>query len=155
MTRDQAMKRSILARKDEFRRAEPEGADTVVRVTSASRPRFGFPRRVRLTRRAGFTRVFEAGSAARGALFTVRAAPNTLGFPRLGISVSRAAGISVARNRMKRLLREAFRLGQGALPRGFDLVVVVSRKPPREALTLARFSGELARLAREAAGKAP
>ncbi len=89
---------------------------------------------------------------ARGPLFTVRAAANGLPFPRLGISVARAAGISVARNRMKRLLREAFRLNRDALPQGVDLVVVVSRKPPRDALTLERFAGELAERAREAAG---
>lgn len=110
---------------------------------------------MRLTRRADFFRAFKERSAARGPLFTVRVAANTLAFPRLGISVARAAGIAVSRNRVKRLLREAFRLNRDALPQGFDLVVVVSRKPPREALTLPRFATELASLAREAARKKP
>lgn len=108
---------------------------------------------MRLTRRADFARAFREGTAVRGRLFTVRAAANGLPFPRLGISVAKSAGGAVRRNRMKRLLREAFRLGRAALPPGIDLVAVVSRKPEPADLTLARFSEELGRLAREAAGK--
>ncbi len=44
--------------------------------------------------------------------------------PRLGLSVSRKVGGAVERNRVKRLLREAFRLEEPALRPGQDLVVV-------------------------------
>jgi ribonuclease P protein component len=52
-------------------------------------------------------------------------APNDAGFTRLGLSVSKRIGSAVKRNRAKRLIREAFRLGQRDLPAGFDLIVSV------------------------------
>lgn len=44
--------------------------------------------------------------------------------PRLGIVVSKRVGHAVARNRVKRLCREAFRLWPDFVPNGIDLVVI-------------------------------
>ena len=58
------------------------------------------------------------------AIFSVNAAPNTLGHARLGLSIgNKAVGNSVARNRVKRQVRESFRhiatASAGARPRGW------------------------------------
>jgi ribonuclease P protein component len=83
---------------------------------------------------------FEAVYAAkvresRGPL-TVFAIPNDLGHPRLGLSVGRRVGTAPKRNRIKRFLREAFRLMQHDLPRGYDIVVNVR---PHETALLADY----------------
>jgi ribonuclease P protein component len=66
---------------------------------------------------------------SRGPL-AVFSRPNGLGHPRLGLSVSRRVGSAPVRNRIKRLLREAFRFGQHELSVGYDLVVVVRPHAP-------------------------
>jgi ribonuclease P protein component len=49
---------------------------------------------------------------------------NGLARSRLGIALSRGWKNAVARNRTKRLIREAFRTHKAALPKGLDLIVV-------------------------------
>lgn len=50
--------------------------------------------------------------------------PNGLALSRLGITVTKRVACAVGRNRVKRRLREAFRLAGGNLPAGVDLVAV-------------------------------
>ena len=84
---------------------------------------FRFSKRMRLLSASDFERVFAARSSAGDALIVLYGAANHLGYPRLGLTVSRKAGGSVARNRWKRALREAFRLTQHELP-PLDLVCI-------------------------------
>jgi ribonuclease P protein component len=86
---------------------------------------YRYSRKLRLQHALEFQAVY-AGKVreSRGPL-TVFALPNDLGHPRLGLSVGRKVGTAPKRNRIKRLLREAFRLMQHDLPRGYDLVINV------------------------------
>ncbi|HID23776.1 MAG TPA: ribonuclease P protein component [Planctomycetaceae bacterium] len=86
--------------------------------------RHRLPRKARLRKTDEFQRVYQGGQRAGDGHLLVFAAPNTLGWTRVGVSVSRKRGKAVRRNRMKRLLREAFRLCQHELPSGLDLILI-------------------------------
>jgi ribonuclease P protein component len=83
-----------------------------------------FPRRTRLTSRNAFAQVFARPVKSSDQYFTVLARPNALGYPRLGLAISRkVAKSAVARNRLKRIVRESFRRHQSWLG-GLDCVVM-------------------------------
>jgi len=86
---------------------------------------FTFPRELRLTSPEQFRDVREKGAAKYAGPLRVAGMPNGLNHNRLGLAVSRRFGNAVQRNKIKRRLREAFRLTQHALPTGFDLVINV------------------------------
>lgn len=97
---------------------------------------YSFPRSHRLSKREEYARVFDARvREARGPIM-MYALPNGLPHPRLGISLSRSVGIAARRNRIKRLLRESFRIHQHDLPTGYDFVVTVR---PHEPMILAEY----------------
>jgi ribonuclease P protein component len=70
---------------------------------------------LRLVKQREFDHVFKAGRRVKIKGLTILRMDNALGHPRLGISIGRSFGNAVERNRMKRRLREAFRLGQHEL----------------------------------------
>ena len=83
-----------------------------------------FPRARRLTRPYEFRRVFDKPYRSVDACFTVLYRPNGLDYPRLGLAITRKrVRHAVARQRIKRQVRESFRLGQRLL-NGLDLVVL-------------------------------
>ena len=104
--------------------------------SSQRRKRFAFSSNMRLRRRSQFRAVLSAGIRKSVGPLNVYARRNGLGRPRLGLAVSRRVGPAVFRNRVKRRVREAFRLLQHDLPRGYDLVV---RARPHDLLTLAEY----------------
>ncbi len=83
-----------------------------------------FPRACRLTKGADFQRVYEKRVRAGDRYLLIFADRNETRITRIGLSVSRKHGNAVKRNRIKRLLREAFRLTRPLLPEGLDLVLI-------------------------------
>jgi ribonuclease P protein component len=103
------------------------------------------PAAARLHTARQFQRVYQRGHRATGQLITVVALRSKGGGgARLGVSVSKDHGAAVRRNKIKRLLREAFRLERRAFPSGLDVVLIPRRRD--EKLLLADLRAELAQL---------
>ena len=92
-------------------------------MSGASSARQGFTRPQRLLKSTEFDAVYAGRRRVVDDCFAVNFAPNELGRARLGLSIgAKAVGNSVARNRVKRAVRETFRLVAKELA-GLDLVV--------------------------------
>lgn len=118
--------------------------------------RLRFPREARLLKASEFRAVFRAGRRARAGLLHARLRPNGKGRARLGLAVSlKATRKAVVRNRVRRQLRDSFRINQHRLA-GLDVVVSLSRPPAGRAIDLGsrlpRLWSEVVRAA-EAEGK--
>ena len=91
-------------------------------MADAPRPRCRLTRTMRVRKHAEFQRALKGGARANDQRLTVWLWRNGLDHSRLGLMVGRQHGNAVRRNRLKRLMREAFRLSQHELPRGCDLL---------------------------------
>ena len=97
---------------------------------------------------SAFRRAFDRKKPASDPTMIVYAVENGLDHTRLGVSIGKKkVKLAVGRNRIKRLVREAFRLNKAAIPPGVDLVVV----PRGPGLTFDSAMRSLPTLARSAA----
>lgn len=110
--------------------------------------RYKYRRHQRLRTRRDFDRVFARKCSVADALLVVYADTNDLQVTRLGMRIGKRTGGAVVRFRIKRLIREAFRLSQHELPAGLDLVCI-ARRPPVDA-KLDGYQASLRRLAERA-----
>ena len=70
-----------------------------------------------------FRRLYHTGAVANSHL-VLYARPNRTGMNRVGITVSKKLGHAVVRNRVRRRLREIYRLNEEQFSPGWDIVVV-------------------------------
>ncbi|MFN0198345.1 MAG: ribonuclease P protein component [Planctomycetaceae bacterium] len=89
-----------------------------------TRLQYTFSKSQRLRSAAEFKRVYDQRHSFGDRRLLVFVAANGLAWTRIGLSVSRKHGCAVTRARLKRLLREAFRLSQHQLPSGWDLILI-------------------------------
>jgi ribonuclease P protein component len=85
-----------------------------------------FPKASRLLANSQFRFVLAKRLKAWDELLLLFARENGLDYLRLGISIGKSCGNAVVRNRLKRLLREAFRQNKHLIAPGFDFVVSMS-----------------------------
>lgn len=82
---------------------------------------------MRLRDTLDFQRVYNAQEALHGPSVVVFYSVNGLPVARVGVSVGRKHGNAVKRNRIKRVLREAFRQVKEQMPAGYDYVLIPRR----------------------------
>ncbi len=87
-----------------------------------------FKREERLLRKKDFLKIRKKGIRLLTGSFIVFAHKSDLGFNRLGIAASVRVGNSVKRNRIKRLLREFFRLNKNIFPESTDIFISVKKE---------------------------
>ncbi|MBF0402228.1 MAG: ribonuclease P protein component [Magnetococcales bacterium] len=102
----------------------PSPTPTPVRDGTTQNRTYGFPKSVRLLESADFQRVTTAGRKLGGRFFLLFTLETTLPNTRLGLTVSRKVGNSVTRSRIKRLMREFYRLGRPNWVVGRDWVLI-------------------------------
>jgi ribonuclease P protein component len=83
-----------------------------------------FPRQVRLTEARDFQQVFAVATRVAGAYLVLLYRENSLGHARLGLAISgKHVKTAVARNRIKRRIRETFRLQRQQLA-NVDIIIL-------------------------------
>jgi ribonuclease P protein component len=112
-----------------------------------------FPKTRRLIRAAEFERVRKEGRVTRGPLFSVAVLSSAGGIARAGFITSRKVGGAVARNRVRRRLREIVRHHQNDIVEGTWIVTIASPRAARA--TYGALEAEWLRLAARASILAP
>jgi ribonuclease P protein component len=111
-------------------------------MASVKSGRLTLPARLRLRHKGDFDAAYARGRRMSDGFFSVTARVNEAGVPRLGLAVAvRVAGSGVARNRLRRIIRESFRLHQRALP---AVDVVVSARPAARDANASQLRASLA-----------
>lgn len=115
-----------------------------------SSARYTFKRAQRVKSQVDFVAISRKGSRLSRGPLVLNASRSDKPKSRLGIRISRRCGTAAVRNRIKRLLREAFRLMQHDWPMAVDLIITVK---PHTPFGLAEYqkllSGAMVKLANE------
>ena len=91
-----------------------------------------------------FKRMYARASSAPGACLVFFLRKNRLGVTRLGLTVGTKLGGAVRRNRIRRRIKEAYRLVEDKLPSGYDIVLVARSRA--ENVPLDQIKSEIVRL---------
>lgn len=106
---------------------------------------FGFPKSIRLRKKTEIDPVFRQGQYHRFGWLQAKTQSNAQGTCRFMVSVSRRVGPAPARNRIKRVVREAIRLNRHRLSGSHDICLFVTTRP-RDTVRLADVERDLRRL---------
>ena len=88
---------------------------------------FSFRKTQRILKRKDFVNLNRSGKRFHTKHFSVTVKRSGLGTNRLGITASKKTGNAVLRNRIKRLVREFFRLNKSRFPQEVDILVAAKK----------------------------
>jgi ribonuclease P protein component len=100
-----------------------------------------FGKEERVVRRKDFIDLNLRGKRYLTKHFVVVLRKNGRHITRLGINVGKRVGGSVERNRIKRMVREFFRLNKQGIPKGYDIMIVALEQG--DAVSFSRVNKEL------------
>ena len=83
---------------------------------------------VSLNKNFEFQRLYNKGKSAASPILILYCRKNGRKYNRLGITVSKKVGNAVQRNKLRRRLRETYRINEGLFVGGWDLIVVARIK---------------------------
>lgn len=109
------------------------------------------PATLRLRTQRDFRSVYGRGRRASGDWLTVVVwlrRPGEIPAPRVGLSVSKEHGGAVRRNKLKRVLREAFRMERAGMPPNVDVILIPKKRDDN--MPLAGVRAELPKLIEKA-----
>ena len=86
-----------------------------------------FGKHVRICKKRDYLTVYQQGVRSHSEHFTIVVRKNEMGVSRLGITVSKKVGRAVERNRIRRLVREFFRLNRSRLSVRQDIVIIANK----------------------------
>jgi len=96
-------------------------------METCSLRKYGFRKRERLRLRRDITLVFKFGKAIQSEDFVILYRKNGLDYSRIAISVKRKFGKANRRNKLRRWLRECYRLNKDFIPRGYDFMIIARK----------------------------
>lgn len=87
-----------------------------------------FAKKEHILKTRDFSKIYRKGLSRRAGNIVLYRLPNGLEHNRIGFSISsKRIGLATRRNRVRRILREIFRLNKKDLKKGFDIVIVLKR----------------------------
>ncbi|SHJ84848.1 ribonuclease P protein component [Hathewaya proteolytica DSM 3090] len=81
-------------------------------------------KKFKIRKNSDFRIIYRKGKSLSNKFLVLYVKKNNLGYNRIGISVSKKVGKSVVRSRVKRLIRESYRLNEFNFKKGFDFVII-------------------------------
>jgi ribonuclease P protein component len=109
---------------------------------------FSFTKQERLLKRSDFVNLNRSGKRVYTRHFIIIRKRNELGITRLGVTAGKKVGNAVRRNRIKRLIREFFRLHKALFPQGYDIAIIAKKDASN--LDLGRVEEELGQIVSKA-----
>ena len=95
-----------------------------------------------------FARIYRRGKYISGRYVVLHYISHSGGTNRVGVTTSRTIGGSVQRNRMRRLLRESYRLNEPNIRKGYDIILLGRGGAPR--ITYAQVNKEVLHIMKKA-----